>query len=348
MAESDTLLANLIPQITDRVEDAAVAALGYILGESKSSLAALNSLVRTDGVNMPEIVRVQTQVGGGDGTRPDLSGIDKDGNERLLAEAKFWAALTDNQPNAYLNRLPGDGPSVLLFIAPRVRIPALWPELQRRAGKDLGPNVRDESAPNAAVNGTEKRLLLVSWDNLLHGMAERSKAENEPPGIYANIQQLLGLAQRMDAGQFLPLRSEEVRSEIGRRIMNFYNLYIDAIDRVRMPGDEGPISRIGPVTGTWNSNGRYITISGIAGWFGIQYSLWAARGNDDTPLWLQLGGASPDLLNKISAQLGLRASGNYFPILPKTGVERDAVLDDMVSQLKAIAEVIQDAKAESP
>ena len=42
MAESDTLLANLIPRITNRVEDVAVEALGYILGESKASLAALN------------------------------------------------------------------------------------------------------------------------------------------------------------------------------------------------------------------------------------------------------------------------------------------------------------------
>ena len=346
MAESDTLLANLIPQITDRVEDAAVAALGYILGESKASLAALNSLVRTDGVNMPEIVRVQTQVGGGDKTRPDLSGIDKDGKERLLAEAKFGAALTDNQPNAYLNRLPADGPSVLLFVAPRVRIPALWPELQRRAGQELGPNVRDDSAPNAAVNGTEKRLLLVSWDSLLHGMAERSKAENEPPGIYANIQQLLGLAQRMDAGQFLPLRPDELRSEIGRRITQFYNLYVAAINSIA--GKEAPISWMGYVTGTWNSNGRYITISGIDGWFGIYYPLWGSGNCADTPLWLQLRGASPGLLNKISARLGLRASGNYFPILLKTGVEEAAVQADIVSQLEAIAEVIQADRSESP
>lgn len=346
MAESDTLLANLVPQITDRVEDAAVAALGYILGESKASLAALNSLVRTDGVNMPEIVWVQTQVGGEDKTRPDLSGIDKDGKERLLVEAKFWAGLTDNQPDAYLNRLPEDGPSVLLFVAPQVRIPALWPELQRRARKELGPNVRDESAPNAAVNGTEKRLLLVSWNSLLNGMAERSKAENEPPGIYANIQQLLGLAQRMDSSRFLPLRAEELRSEIGRRIKNFYDLYIAATNR--MVSNEGLFSSIGPVTGTWNSNGRYITVSGIDGWFGIYFPLWGSGNCADTPLWLQLRGASPALVNKISARLELRASGKYFPILLKTGVEEDAVLADIVSQLKAIAEVIQDDKAESP
>lgn len=344
MAESDTLLANLIPQITDRVEDAAVAALGYILGESKASLAALNGLVRTDGVNMPEIVRVQTQVGGDDGTRPDLSGIDKDGKERLLAEAKFWASLTDNQPNAYLNRLPVDGPSVLLFIAPRVRIPALWAELQRRAGKDLGPNVRDESAPNAAVNGTEKRLLLVSWDSLLHGMGERSKAENEPPGIYANIQQLLGLAQRMDSGQFLPLHSEELSPGIARRIENFYNLFVRASDRAR---EDGTIDWIGRMASATNNTGRPIGISGTNAWIGIHYRLWSEGDSDDTPLWLLLY-ASPDLVNKISARLGLRALEGYFPIRLKTGVEEDAVLDDIVAQLKAIAEVIQDAKAESP
>ena len=342
MAESDTLLANLIPRITNRVEDVAVEALGYILGESKASLAALNSLVRTDGVNMPEIVRIQTQVSG-EGMRPDLSGLDHNGEERLLMEAKFWAGLTDNQPDAYLNRLPENGPSVLLFVAPRVRIPALWPELQRQAGQELGTNVRDESAPNAAVSGTEKRLLLVSWDRLLNGMAERSKAENEPPGIYANVQQLLGLAQRMDSRHFLPLHSEELSPGIARRIENFYNLFVKASDRAR---EEGEIDWIGQMASATNYTGRPIGISGIRAWIGIHYRLWSEGNSDDTPLWLLLY-ASPDLLSKISTRLGLREYGGYLPIHLKTGVEEAAVLADIVSQLKAIAAVIQDAKAES-
>lgn len=344
MMQNKTLLGNLVPRITNRVEDAAVEALGYILGESKASLAALNSLVRTDGVNMPEIVRIRTQESGEDRTRPDLSGFDKDGKERLLIEAKFWAGLTDNQPDAYLNRLLDDGPTALLFVVPRVRIPSLWPELQRRTGKELGPNVRDEATPNAAVNGTEKRLLMVSWDSLLYGMAERSKADNEPPEIYSDVQQLLGLAQRMDSSAFLPLCSEELNSSIARRYFHFYRLFIDAIDRLY---PEGAISWMGSISNTSESCGRYVTISGIRAWFGIHYPLWAEGGSDDTPLWLRLE-VSPDLVNKISSQLGLRAAWtNHFPIYLKTGVERDEVLAAVVAQLQAIAEVIQAANAES-
>ena len=47
-------------------------------------------------------------------------------------EAKFWAGLTENQPNAYLARLPLDErPAVLLFVAPEARLETLWPELRR-------------------------------------------------------------------------------------------------------------------------------------------------------------------------------------------------------------------------
>lgn len=46
--------------------------------------------------------------------------------ERLLVELKFWAGLTDNQPVAYLKKLPTDCHSALLEVAPARRIESLW------------------------------------------------------------------------------------------------------------------------------------------------------------------------------------------------------------------------------
>ena len=82
-----------------------------------------------------EIAQVRTQATGKEGERPDLAGFDRDGRERVLIEAKFWAGLTGNQPVAYLERLPANTPSALLFVAPAARLETLWNELLRTVAK---------------------------------------------------------------------------------------------------------------------------------------------------------------------------------------------------------------------
>ncbi len=144
MAENDTLLANILPRFTGRIEDAAVEALGYILNKSAASMTALNSLVQAGNAEMAAVERVRTQStkvsSKGQETRLDLVGVDKNYAERVLIEAKFWAGLTDNQPNEYLDRLTQEGPAVLLFVAPNARIQTLWDTLRRRVGEQLGPD----------------------------------------------------------------------------------------------------------------------------------------------------------------------------------------------------------------
>lgn len=74
---------------------------------------------------MTPVLTVRTQASALDGTCPDLGGVDEDGAERLLIEANFWTELTRRQPHAHLDRLPDDGPSVLLFLAPEERVASL-------------------------------------------------------------------------------------------------------------------------------------------------------------------------------------------------------------------------------
>ena len=51
MADNDTLLSHLIPRITERTEDIAVEALGYILNKSPAARGALEYLVKADGLD---------------------------------------------------------------------------------------------------------------------------------------------------------------------------------------------------------------------------------------------------------------------------------------------------------
>ena len=112
-----TLLAKLAVSFGPRTEDLAVEALGHILAQSEATRRALSDMIAPGGADVGEIAQVRTQATGKEGERPDLAGFDRDGRERVLIEAKFWAGLTGNQPVAYLQRLPANTPSALLFVA---------------------------------------------------------------------------------------------------------------------------------------------------------------------------------------------------------------------------------------
>ena len=122
--------------------------LFYSTDSGKTSYAAffsslLNGLAQEAVPGLNPVTHVYTQVTGEEGERPDLVGYDDEGIERVLIEAKFWAGLTENQPNAYLERSPDNSPSVLLFVAPEARLNTLWPELCRRierTGIELAPD----------------------------------------------------------------------------------------------------------------------------------------------------------------------------------------------------------------
>ena len=52
MVDNDTLLSHLIPRITERTEDIAVEALGYILNNTPAARGALEYLVKPDGLDI--------------------------------------------------------------------------------------------------------------------------------------------------------------------------------------------------------------------------------------------------------------------------------------------------------
>ena len=149
MSYETTLFAHIAPRLTDRIEDVAVDALGHILSQSESARNALAEMLRAGGIEVGSIDSVQTQVIGEEGERPDLVGFDDDGTERVLIEAKFWAGLTQNQPNHYLERLERKShgrPAALLFVAPAARLETLWPELCRRAEIEYGAIAGDSES----------------------------------------------------------------------------------------------------------------------------------------------------------------------------------------------------------
>ena len=334
----DTLLAHLAWRLSDRHEDIAVEALGFIL-RSEVTRNTLRHLLRDGGVDVGPIARVATQVDSDDGTRPDLVGSDQRGEENVLIEAKFWAGLTHNQPKAYLDRVtPG---KALLFVAPGSRVEALWIELCRRAGVGV-PDPADHTAEVKSVDAREeKRLILTSWTYLLG----RLELAGDEQANFA-IRQLRGLARRVDESSFPPLRADELAPDLARRLLGLRKLVDDATARSRRDGFTSTKGL--KVTPRPTGYGRYLRLEGVGAWFGLDFARWARGSYPATPLWLLLYGWEPQDLARTRVALKHWIHGSpprcfdegrrvLVPINLPQSVEYEAVLDSVVEQLSSVA-----------
>ena len=97
MPQELTLLAYLVPRLTNRVEDTATDALAFILNKSPVCRDALGLLLREGerSYHLDALASFDTQVTYKDGSRPDMVGYDQVGGKRLLVESKFWATLLE-------------------------------------------------------------------------------------------------------------------------------------------------------------------------------------------------------------------------------------------------------------
>ena len=129
---------------------------------------------------------------------------------------------------------------------------------------------------------------------------------------------------------------------LARRLLNYVGL-IDAItDRLAKDG----------IAGTKGLNtvgfGRWMRVHGRFDVFlKVSPTAWYEHGA--TPLWCEYGCAQ-DVAQRLGVQLGaatVRGSGKSvvarIPIPLKTGVERDAVIDDAVERMRRIADALSKA-----
>ena len=339
MAEVTTLLAHLVPKLTNRVEDEATNALAFILNKSAACRGALDHLLRDGDFNPEPIARVNTQVTDQDGSRPDMAGYDQEDVKRLLVEAKFWAPLGRQQASGYFGQLEATGPGVLLFIAPDSRIEPLWAEIRRQMEGGVG-SVQLESMKTidrtrrAKIAGSDKRVMLVSWDQLLGSIAASVADDTQ---VACDIQQLRGLVRYQDEEAFLPIHPEELGPAVPRRIQGLKRLIKDAVNA--SANDWTP----GNSSATQDYFGRAFKFNDVPGsyYLAVSYPRWATA--EETPLWLNINvpiNAGTLRANFPSLAENERGRNYDVPIYLKTGVEYEAVLDDVVQQIRAIRNMI--------
>ncbi len=340
MSSTSTLFAHIAPWLTDRIEDVAVEALGYILSNSPAARKALAETLKREDIEFGPIDRVETWEPGSEGEIPDLVCFDDKGEKQVLIEAKFWADLTKNQPNQYLKQLledRQDGPAALLFVAPKARLDLLWPELCERAkGKFRLTNISN-SGPvcSATIGSNSHHLQLTSWATLLEHMGNAACGVEDKVAS-ADIRQLRGLTDRMDGDAYIPLHLEDLASVSAQQMLDVAQLVDDATNHAK---EMGWVDTDGLSASSWETGyGRFIRIGGVETWFGIHFGAWALH--CDTPLWLSYWKGYQEQLKQ--AELTPKKVKNedrlYIPIPLSPGDQYNAVLNSLVNHLGELAQ----------
>jgi len=324
-----TLFAQILPIFTNQTERVATEALRHILQQSEAARNSLERMLVDAGVEAGSLATFTTEEPGDGGERVDLVCFDASGTKRVLIEAKFWAGLTDNQPNTYLASLPEDTHSALLFVAPAQRIETLWPELCRRAEeqhklRDSSDTPTSSELRGVSIDDNGHKMMLTSWRAVLERMESQASIAGDS-AVVRDIEQLVGLTERMDSDAFLPLHSDELGHEIPRRILGFNSLVDDATQRAVARGIADTPGRSAP---RWHGYGRSLRLGGIEIWFGINLHHWAISAQ--TPLWIH------------SSKENLW----YWIELP-TGVEHSVVLESVVDQLASASEILAEEQSKS-
>ena len=353
MAESDTLLGYLLPRFTAEIENAATEALAYILTRSAKSREALDDLVRSGVQEVASIVRVRTQSVGKGGTKPDLVGVDENGEERVLIEAKFQADLQSTQPNGYLDRLPDNGPAVLMFLVPEDRVTRLWARLREKVN-ETGNALQETDSERKCmrVGETDRHLVVVSWASLLDCLAARTRYENDKDAE-ENIRQLRGLSEYAQATTFRPISGHD--KEFGRgpeaeqRDRQLRLLIDRATDQAV---NEGWLTRNGlNRTPRRYGYGRYIsfTQTGVVPWFGINYDLYEQSGGI-TPLWLHTGPpnnkrgwVNREQFDALGLAFDMTNQQSWLPLALEPEAEFSELVTVIVRQLEEVAVILDNS-----
>ena len=362
MAESDTLLAYLVPKLNPQVEVAATKALSYILNKSCSARAAFNHFVSEVTASsmapvalfVAEATYVTEDKKEG---RPDLLGYDSNGEHRVIVEAKFGANLLEGQGGGYLNQLSDKGETALIFLVPSSRIEYLWDEVKRDVETaNSKTSLLDKDASTemrlSRISHPEGYLIMVSWRELLSYISQNSNGES---AVQEDLRQLEGLAEAMDKEVFHPLEKGDLGSNLARRLLNLTMLVDTVVDGKGVKENWLSVSGY-RATATSDGCVRYFKLcdSGIEAWFGLSYENWNKY--EGMPLWFKLttGEANKEMTEQKAMRLRLRLANDFavsesgaIAIQIQEGLAFRSMVEKVVEQMKDIETHIKVIREES-
>ena len=277
-----SLLAHLYSRIKGSQEDVATLSLQYIVSQS----AALNKeftrlLYKALQGNIDTQLNYVCQSVGKNLERPDIAGIDGNGKEHILCEAKFYAGLTENQPNGYLDRLQREKAFGLVFICPAARKVTLWSKVV-----DLCKNRTIEQIDDYCVVVDGVRMSILTWSEIIESL--RDVASAEAIDALPDLHQLDGFCKMMDREAFIPFSTEDFGPENAIREERHYQVLDSVFDLLRADKSLNFTAKGLRATPYRYGYVRYAKVLGHALSINYDRKLWRSNGSEETPFWVEI------------------------------------------------------------
>lgn len=342
MAES--LLAHLYTRIKGSQEDVATLSLQYILTLDSSLNEAFSRLLfNSISRDYVEGIDYKCQSVGENMERPDISGVDNEGKEVILCEAKFYAGLTSNQPNAYLDRLMKNGGNALVFICPEARRVSLWDKVV-----ELCKNRNIETISDYCVNVDGIAMSIVTWGEIIDVL--RTTASAIAVFALPDISQLEGFCSMMDRTAFIPFTAEDFGPEIAIKEERYYQVIDSLFDKLMANKDIEPSAKGLKASPFRQGYSRYIQVKGLN--LGLLYSRreWIKNTSCETPFWLGINDEKWKQSDKLKKKLGSikeyekeqADSTIVLALHPALNVPVDDVATDMMEQILKYLDLLID------
>jgi len=296
MAQS--LLAHLYPYIKGSQEDIATFSLQYLLSQSSKLNAAFTKFT-ADIMDLDLEPRLQylSQVTGEgeEKERPDMVGLDTEGAESVLFEMKFYASLTANQPNTYLDRLRKNYGKGLLFICPMTRKTSLWAKLQELCNDE----VTMVNKYCVTVNGI--KLAITTWAEIL-GLLKQV-ASTADTAFVPDIIQLEGYCNQMDSDAFIPFTATDLSAKMAKLGERYYSIIDEVIEQL-IANKSIETSKKGlKATAYRKGYTRSLYIEALTITLNYDRDMWKTPSSIETPFWLGIRNCEWDQTEPIKEYL---------------------------------------------
>ena len=279
-----SLLAHLYPHIRGSQEDIATYSLQYLLVQSMELNRAFTKRISDVlHIDVEETLQYVCQATGKseEKERPDMAGLDSAGNESVLCEMKFYATLTANQPNTYLDRLIECDGKGLLFVCPAARQTNLWAKLN-----ELCEERSVDEIDNYCIKVDGISLAIITWAEIIELL--KQVASSVAINFSADIAQLEGYCEQLDSEAFVPFSADDLSADMANKGERYYQV-IDEVIELFCADKEHDTSKKGvKATGYRKGYTRSLHIDGLTFTLNYDRDMWKNPACVETPFWIAI------------------------------------------------------------
>lgn len=345
-----SLLGQFYNRIKGSQEDIASEGLTYILKNSIGARKTLNQIIEINSGFRFSDLTFTTQNVGEKLERPDICGNDENGKEVLIIEAKFWASLTHNQPNGYLERLSNN--TILMFLVPTLRIRNVFEEVVNRINEIYSECEIDIENQKIKILTTGQIIIFKSWNEILNSIKSKL-IEEQNQTLISDIDQIIGFCETIDTNSFQPISDEDLSPKIAKKINSYFDVVDKVVDELKNRNSEiSGLRRQPQLYGYY----KYFQIENFGFAMCVKMDIWSEFA--DTPFWFSIKDDisekkiwnTTELFKRKCEKIALLFNHKYveknkeifFGLKPKIDETEDIVVNNLAYQIEKLVKTLNE------